>query len=117
MCYQQILLQLESGAFVGDECTESGVDIFEQAVLMFIANIKDVFHNCFLYNAKGSKYYCKYQASLSVLFLFLYSPLSKLSVAGKVQETKWNAFFNKYIAQRLSKSMSSELASYTFRLD
>ena len=62
MCYQQILLQLESGAFVGDECTESGVDIFEQAVLMFIANIKDVFHNCFLYNAKGSKYYCKYQA-------------------------------------------------------
>jgi len=79
MCYQQILLQLESGAFVGDESTESGVDIFEQAVLMCIANIKDVFHNCFLYNAKGSKYYCKYQASLSFLFLFLYSLLSKLS--------------------------------------
>ena len=44
MSYQQILLLLESGAFVGDEDTESGVDIFEQAVLMCIANIKDMFH-------------------------------------------------------------------------
>ena len=33
-------------------------------------------------------------------------------MAGKVQETKWIAFFNKYIAQRLTKGMSSELASY-----
>ncbi len=91
MDYGTIATKLETRQYVisSDDLSKtcSGIESLtdmEKAFLQAVMDVLQVHHNCFLYNPEGSNYYR----------------------AGKVQEKKWGAYFNKM------KRSISELVSF-----
>jgi hypothetical protein len=80
MDYGTILSKLETRQYVASdgELSKMGSGVeslndMEKMLLQAVMDVLQVHHNCFLYNPEGSSFYR----------------------AGKVQERKWNAYFNK----------------------
>ena len=90
MDYGTIVKKLENGEYSPPPDTpNAGMDAMEETLLMVLKDIKQVHHNCFLYNYKGSSFYR----------------------AGQVQERKWNAYFNE-IKAHLPYSIAESLEMF-----
>ena len=103
MDYSTIVSKLEKGEYAplttsdSSSTTDSStskndgeMDAMEEITLQVLMDIEQVYHNCFLYNQQGVGFFR----------------------AGVVQEGKWKAYFNKFIADRLPEGVMSQLEKF-----
>ena len=96
MDYGTIMSKLEKGGYSPsshsseDETELPAMDAMEEIVLYAIMDIRQVHHNCSLYNSKDSMYYR----------------------AGEVQARKWNAYYKKHIADKIPACILTRLAKF-----
>ena len=98
MDYGTITTKLAKGGYVRDVThvdhssspKERGMNALEEILFSVICDVEQVHHNCLLYNSKGSNYYR----------------------CGDVHRIKWQSFFNKFVADRLTEPVRNNLKSF-----
>jgi len=92
MDYGTIISKLEKGEYSppSSEEKDGEMDAMEEIVLYALKDILQVYHNCLMYNPKGGMYHR----------------------AGEVQARKWNAYYSKHIADRISPSIAAGLTKF-----
>jgi len=97
MDYGTIIGNLEKGRYSPSSDSpssttdgENNMDAMEDIVLNALMDIEQVHHNCLLYNLRGTPFHR----------------------AGEVQASKWKAYFNTHIKERLPETVQASLATF-----